>query len=505
MQIVWDADLSTLLRRYGDRTALVDAGGPHSYADLLGRAAGVADLLAAAGAGPGVAVATSIANSAAAAWASLGCLLAGVLEVPLNRTLTPEERRYGVEVAGVRHVLVSENGQAGFEGVAAHDVASIRPAPLMPGRWPRPAADDPARINFTSGTTGQPKAVVSSHARRWTANLMQRAAMPFLPGADDRVLLVTPFTHGASLIALAFWHQGSGVHLMDGIDDAAILGLLEARAVNQLFAPPTVLARIVAAAEGRRFDHVRLIWCGTATLSPGLYGRARAIFGPVVRVTYGMSEMVNPITVLEPEETDVFYATGEADGGACLGRPAAGVAVEVRDEAGRRLPPGEAGEIFLNGPQRCDGYLRDGRLDALADADFHATGDLGRLDGEGRLFLLGRLNDVVKTGGYKVFPQEVEAALSPALGEVGVVGLSSEHWGEVLACAVPAPRPDDWQARGRAAAEVLSPAKRPRLWVEVAELPRNRVGKVDRRALRTAILADWRLEDGRRPVLVRAR
>jgi len=499
MQVAWDADFFTLSRRFAGRPAVADAAGEMDYAGLFGRAWGLAAALVAAGAGPGVAVATCLGNDRRAVWGSLGVCLTGACEVPLNPALTPEERRYCLEVARIRHV-VAPGDAAGFENVAPLDPAATLPLAPQAGLWPRAGAADPGRIVFTSGTTGRPKAAVASHGRRWVANLLQRASMPALPRADDRVLLMTPFSHGAALICYAFLQHGASCHLMDGVREAAVLDLLERRCVTQLFAPPTVLARIVAAAAGRRFPHVRTIWCGTSTLPPGVYRRAREIFGPVVRITYGMSEMINPIAVLEPEETDRFYAD-DAGAGACLGFPAAGVTVELRDEAGAPAAAGEAGEIHLNGWQRFDGYLgADGRLAALADETFHATGDVGRLDADGRLYLLGRMNDVVKSGGYKVFPQEVEAALS-GVAEAGAVGLPSELWGEVLVAAVALPRPEDWEARCRAAAERLSPAKRPRLWVAVEALPRNFIGKVDRRRLRALIQERWELVDGRRPAL----
>src|SRR5205807_10284186 len=152
----------------------------------------------------------------------------------------------------------------------------------------------------------------------------------------DRALLMTPFSHGAALIAFAYLEHGAAVELRDGIDLSAVEQLLTAGAVDAVFAPPTVLAKLAAGFEGRHFPGLRVVFCGTSTLTPALYAKARALFGPVVRITYGKSEIVNPITVLPPAACDRYYQDEPAGEGACVGWPANGVDVEVRRDDGAR-------------------------------------------------------------------------------------------------------------------------------------------------------------------------
>src|SRR5262249_19215344 len=192
-----------------------------------------------------------------------------------------------------------------------------------------PVADEAwARISFTSGTTGRPKAIVHTQRQRWIANLLQRASFAHMPGPGSRVLLMTPFTHGAGLIAHAFLDHGATSVLLDGVDLPAVERLLAGGGIDHVFAPPTVLAKLSAAFPDRHFPGVKLVFTGTAPLTPALYERARTLFGPVIRVTYGKSEIVNPIAVLSPAECDAYYRETDAGPGSCVGW--AGTGVEIK-------------------------------------------------------------------------------------------------------------------------------------------------------------------------------
>jgi acyl-coenzyme A synthetase/AMP-(fatty) acid ligase len=237
-------------------------------------------------------------------------------------------------------------------------------------------------------------------------------------------------------------------------------------------------------------------------LSPGLYARARAIFGPVIRVTYGKTEVINPICVLEPAELDEWYAEGGPGADACVGWPATGVEIVIDAGDGRNAAPGEAGEVLIRAQQMMAGFLRPSGYEKLDPGAFHESGDLGYLDARGRLHLVGRAADVIKTGGYKVAPEEVERALAAALGgcEFAVLGLPSEYWGEVIIVVAERPRAG-WQEALQAEAAAMTGYKRPRLFLAVEDLPRNAMLKISRKALRERILGAHRLLDGPRPVL----
>src|SRR5262249_11899734 len=155
--------------------------------------------------------------------------------------------------------------------------------------------------------------------------------------------------------------------------------------------------------------------------------RARAMFGPIVRVTYGKSEVFNPITILDADETEEYYASGEADGDACVGWTADGVEIAIRGEDGAAAAPGETGEIMIRAQHLMKGYCTSAGFSPMSPNGLHDTGDLGYFDARGRLHLAGRAAEIIKTGGYKVSPDEVERVLAPVLAssEVVVTGIPS--------------------------------------------------------------------------------
>jgi acyl-CoA synthetase (AMP-forming)/AMP-acid ligase II len=501
--IAWSNDLLTLAARFGDRVAVTDGAAAMSFAALAARAQGLARCLRAAGLPPGAPVATLVRNGVDAPWVSAGVTLAGACEVGVNAHSTDAEIAWFAELAGFRRV-VAPGAQAGR--LAALGLACIALEGIAPDPAPAPLPPVPAgawgRIIFTSGTTGRPKAIVHTHGGRWTAHLLQRAVLPFTPGAGDRVLLMTPFVHGASLISAAWLEQGGEVVLQDGVRAEAVEPVLAA-GCSAVFAPPTVLAKLLALFPGRRWEGVRVVFTGTSTLSRDLWRRAADAFGPVVRVTYGMSECFNPITVLEPPEVAAAMAEPEDGLGACLGWPAPGVELAIRDEAGAALPPGTPGEIFLRARHMNAGTIAAGVFTPRAAGAWHRTGDLGAIDARGRLRLSGRAADVMKSGGYRIHPGEIEAALDGAAGgrAVCVLGIPSDYWGEVIVAVAESP-PPGWEEDAAARVAALARPKHPRAWIALPELPRNAQGKVVRARVREAVLARFALEDGARPRLV---
>ena len=508
--IAWSSDLVGLARRFGGRVAATDGIADLDYAGLSARAHGLARHLLAEGLRAGEPVASLVPNGPDAAWVSFGLTIAGAAETPVNVAATDAELAWYARLADFRSVVAPAAAAArlaalGLSPLALEAVApEVDQAPLPPV-----PAEAWGRIMFTSGTTGRPKAVVHGHGGRWTAHLLQRAALPFAPCPGERLLLMTPFPHGASLLTYAWLDYGGEVVLLPGVLPERIAPLLDAGALAAIFAPPTVLAKLLALFPDRRVDGVRCVLCGTQALTPELHARAVAAFGPVVRVTYGMTECFNPITVLAPPdlaEAMAETAAGAASG-ACVGWPAPGVEIAIHtaaeEEDGAALPAGGIGEIRLRARQMHDGIIGPDGFRARVAGAWHRTGDLGRMDVRGRLWLAGRAADVIKTGGYRVHPAEVETALEGAAGAgraLSVLGLPSDYWGEVIVAVAEGAAPG-WEAEASRRAEELAKYKRPRAWLSLAALPRNAQGKLVRARLREAILADYALEDGPHPRL----
>lgn len=513
--ICWKSEWLPLARQHGRRVAVTDTRGDVTYAELYDAAAGIAGRLMDAGVRPGEPVATMLPNSREAVAAGFGVALAGAAEAPINPGFSTGEAGHCLGVAGARLLVTSAVLDTAFAGpccevIAVEEVGPVGLASLPdihvdPGVW--------GRIMFTSGTTGKPKGIVHSHGGRWIANILQRASMPVAPAPGRRILLMTPYAHGASLLTQAFLDGGASVLLTGGVEPETVRRVLRGGEVDQIFAPPTVLSKIVEAMDGEEIAGISAIFTGTAPLSAELYARARAIFGPVVRITFGKTEVFNPITVLTAEETDRWYGHPRSRSSICVGWPASGVEVVIGQEeasapdfTAETSDPGQprTGPVLIRAQHMLVATLAEGQVIQHGREEFHRTGDLGFLDEDGRLHLVGREADVIKTGGYRVTPEEIEAQLRPLLpgGEIVVVGLPSTYWGEVIAAAV-AGAPEGWEEVLAPAIEAMTKFKRPRICAEIAVIPRNAMGKIVRGRVREAILDRYRYVDGRYPRLER--
>jgi len=504
--IPWASDLLATTNAHAGRIAVHDGERGITFRELASRAARVAHSLRERGVQPGQPVATSLRNGIPAVWVAVGLRVAGVAETALSAGYTEAERRHALTLSGARLVLTTKDELAAFRDLGCEAVA-IEDIPETPGglaALPPVPGEAWARIGFTSGTTGAPKAIITTHAARFIGNLLQRASFSTMPGPCSRVLLMTPFIHGAGLLAHAFNDRGAACVLLDGVDIPRITRLLGGEEIDHIFAPPTVLAKLVAAFEGRHFFGIRTVFCGTAPLSRALYAKARELFGPVIRVTYGKSEINNPIAALSPDECDAYYTQEPPQEDVCVGYPGTGVEIEIRDDDGVRRASGDVGEVHLRGRHMSIGHADANGFHPLPPDGFHATGDLGRVDPHGRLHLVGRMADVIKSGGYKIHPDEIEQALAGSAGSaaVAIVSLPSEYWGEIIV-AVAETNDASWPERARASLGALSRHKHPRAFFIQEELPRNPQGKIMRRLIRAALLDEYTLLDGPHPKLER--
>ncbi len=490
--IAWSSDLRAIAGRFGPRIAVSDGITQLSYTELAARAHGLAQHLLTTGTDPNEPVASLLPNGPDAVVASYAITIAGLAEVPINVAATDAELGWYATLARFRRIVAPRDQADRLRALGLEPIA-IEDAGESDATLPPVPAEAWGRLAFTSGTTGKPKAIVHSHGGRWTAHLLQRAVMPFAPQPGDRILLMTPFPHGASLLTYAWLEAGGEVVLLPGVVGERMAPLLEAGALSAVFAPPTVLAKLLSLFPGRRFDGVRTIFCGTQALLPDLHARATDAFGAVVRVTYGMSECFNPITILPPEEVAGVMAETDGASGACVGWPGPGVEIAI---------DAESGEISLRARQLYAGIITADGFNPRPPGGWHRTGDLGRIDAQGRLWLMGRAADVIKTGGYRVHPAEIETVLEPAAQgrALAVVTLPSSYWGEVIFC-VAEDAPDGWDSEAATLAEQLAKYKRPRAYLTLAALPRNAQGKLVRARLREVILESHSFEDGPHPRL----
>jgi len=500
--IPWSAALQTLARRFGDRPAFSDGAHVLSYQDLSAKAHGLALALRQRNCAQGGCVASLLPNSLEAAWVSYGMKVSGVAEAPMNYGYTSQEIAWSARIAGFSLVVTdrvraSEIEALGLDVLVVDEVRASREE----GALEAVPACAQGRVLFTSGTTGLPKAAVYSHGRRWAGEQLLKATMPFVPAPGERILLMTPFTHGASLLAFAWCDYGGEVLLLNGVQTEIVASNLESGSIAAVFAPPTMLAKLARVLGPRRFDGVRCVFTGTQPLTAALYETAVEMFGPVLRVTFGKTECINPITVLDCRESAELYAAFGQGPGTCVGWPAPGVDIRIEPvpDGENADVPGE-GEVWLRGQQMSDCMLDQDGLRPHEPEGWHRTGDQGYLDGQGRLWLTGRLADVIKTGGYRVNPDEVQWVLGDGGTDIVIAALPSDYWGEVIVAVAENPQPG-WEDKIRARARHLSRHKQPRAYASVEAFPRNAQGKVSRRKLAQLVLDRYIFTDGPYPSL----
>jgi fatty-acyl-CoA synthase len=452
---------------------------------LVDRAA--ADL-AARGIRPGDRVGLCAANSWRHVVAYLAVLRAGAVWTPLNP-------RNGANLNG-------EFQRRARLALTLHDAGSTaalgstaRPLPLeawldgLPDAAPPPILDDadaPFALKFTGGSTGVPKGVVQSQASAAAALKSLQAFYGFT--ADDVNLAAAPLTHGASHYVLPVLAAGGAHVLPPSPDRAVLLAELKAR-VSVVFMPPTLITLLMAEADfgPADFPALRHLTYSAAPMSPAAVEQAIARFGPVLSTLYGQTEAPMAIAGLSP--------SGMADPAlrSSVGRPFAGTPVAVLTAEGHVAHHGE-GEILVGGDLARTAYLD--APDLTAASRHHGwlkTGDIGRLAPDGRLTLVGRSKDLIITGGYNVYPAEVEAALTahPAVREACAFALPDDVWGERLEAAVAVDHPftDDVALRAFVR-DAVGPVRTPKRLHLLAALPRNPVGKVVRDEVRALLYPD---------------
>ncbi len=486
------------------KVALTDGVVSLTFGDLDRRADGLAAGLVNLGVKKGDVVSAYLPNCIAYVIVVLAVARAGGVFSPVNPRLKEGEIADLLALARPRCVVAAADRTGAIERAAARagierpDVVSVdldgRPGGAFdrlcgspPGALPGVSPDDDFSLMFTSGTTGRPKGALSTHRARMT--WIRKAIGVYGLGPGDTYLGIMPQAHSAGLtFTLMHLHVGGRVHIQRDFDAAEYLELVARERVTSSLVVPTVLVMVLEELERgsgpRNLESLsRLVTCGSP-LQRATRERVLERVTPRLFDYYGSTES-NSMTVLEPEDQRRRPAS--------VGRPFAGVEIRIAGEDGAALPAGEVGEILCLNPSVMRGYLNDPAATAAAFTDgwFH-TGDLGYLDEDGYLHLVGRLKEIVISGGVNIHPAEVERALMshPAVLDCAVVGLPDEKWGEIVtACVVPrrGERPDLADLQSHCARE-LADYKKPRRLELAGAIPRNAAGKTVRAELAARLL-----------------
>jgi long-chain acyl-CoA synthetase len=479
--------------------ALVDLGDPGctprelTYAALDELARRVALLLRAAGVRPGDRVGLLAENSAECMGTWFGIVYAGAAVVPLHVLSAPPELQVRIRHSGCSLLLHDEARAELAKSAAATACRVMSLAEVTAGAdaLVRPEDLQPqaaAMVLYTSGTTGTPKGAVITHASLalHTSVLSQRVL-----GLDSQsvVLCVLPLSHsyGCRMAMLAPLFAQARVIVLPRFDPVRSLGVLREHAVTWAPVVPTMLAAWAEApdpaADGGKL-RLRWVLSAGAPLGEEIARRAEAKLGVEVRQGYGMTEAT----------FSAINAPPDARRFGCVGRPVWGVEVRIIDGDGRDLPPGHTGEVLVRGHNLMSHYLDDPEASAHVRSEgFIHSGDVGRVDEEGRLYIVDRIKDLIIRGGYNVYPSEVESALSehPSVAQVAVVGQPDPYYGEEIVAVVVLREPCTVEALAQFAGERLGRMRRPRSYGFCTSFPLGPSGKVHKRTLR-----DW-IESGR--------
>jgi len=485
----------------GDRVAVQCDGEVLRYEELFAASGAAALELKASGAAH---LALLDVSSLAAPVALFAAARAGVPYVPLNYRLTGDELDALLERIAPAQLVTDSERAGGFSARAGTSVAvrerflaCARAASEAPA-WPDDA-EGIAVLLFTSGTTGVPKAAVLRH-RHLVSYVL--GSVEFASAEEDEAALVSvPPYHVAGVAAiLSSVYAGRRIVQLPSFSPEAWLAAARKERATHAFVVPTMLARIVDALGpgGADLPHLRNLSYGGGKMPLPVIERALELF-PNAAFTnaYGLTETSSTITLLGPEEHRKAAASDDPAVRrrlASVGRALPGVEIDVRDEEGKPLPPGVAGEVYVRGPQVSGEYL--GRGSQLGPEGWLATRDGGSLDDEGYLFLQGRIDDVIVRGGENLSPGEIEDVLieHPSVVECAVVGIADIEWGEAVAAAVVLAEGAS-VSEGELQAWVRSRLRSSRVPSRIVfrrELPYNETGKLLRRVLRTELAEDAR-------------
>lgn len=327
---------------------------------------------------------------------------------------------------------------------------------------------DPALIGYTSGTTGRPKGAVLSHANLLASVEALRLAWRW--SAQDRLVLCLPLfhMHGLGVGLHGTLHAGGSAVVLAGFDPDVVFDSIEAHDATLFFGVPTLYHRLVDHPRVNELSRLRLCVSGSAPLPAELHGQFEKATGQRIVERYGMTETA----MLVSNPTD-----GERRPGT-VGLPLPGVEVRLR---------GEPAEIEVKGPNVFSGYWErpDATAEAFTEDDFFRTGDLGEYDDEGYLRISGRAKELIISGGYNVYPREVEEAirLHPDVEEAAVVGTASPEWGESVTAYLVVRKDVPLDDLRSFLAKELAPYKHPRILYVVDRLPRNALGKIQKHRL----------------------
>ncbi|MEM0954248.1 MAG: long-chain-fatty-acid--CoA ligase [Pseudomonadota bacterium] len=495
-------------RNFPDNPCLTQEERTTTYGDVDRLANQLANGLLSLGVSRGDRVCTLGENSLEHLLLFLANCKIGAVSVSLNYRLAPVELAFIIKDSQARVLLMLD---AGFQETLAalrpelpegvHLATRGLPDSLDWESWlaaqstSRPnlkvTPDDACFQLYTSGTTGNPKGVITSHANLVAEFVMNTAFMPTRPAPGSADVVCAPMFHiGGAGSALVSTYAGAEIILHKAFDPAKVVADIERYPVNSIFMVPAMIMAVLALPdiESRDFSGLQQIFYGASPISEAVLRRAMEVFGVEFIQMYGMTETAGTVTNLTPADHRAALA-GRPELLLSCGRPSVGVEIKIMNMDGEELPSGDVGEIWVKSDTNMLGYynLPDATASSLTDGWVH-TGDAGYVDEEGYLYLKDRIKDMVVSGGENIYPVEVENAIAhhEAVADVAVIGVPDEKYGEALLAFVVTQSGKSLELEEMIGfcRERIAGYKIPRRLEIIDEMPRNPSGKILKKILR---------------------
>lgn len=497
--------LSEALSSVGDAIAVSDVDGRSvSGNELLGRINCIAGLLADLDllSGDGLAQLASSRLDAFAVMAA--CLRAGIRYTPLHPLGSLEQQAHIVRDAQAKALVIDshafyEHGAKLAEACEHLEVLTLSSAEYgrhlgdllegSPAPQYEPKGADIAWVTYTGGTTGEPKGVV--HTQTGMAATAEISTKAWEFPQDPHFLACSPISHAAGFLVLPVLRLGGTVSLMPSFSPSAVFDCIERQGVNTLFLVPSMIYALLdhPDIERRDLSNLEHIIYASAPIAPERLREALHVFGPILYQCYGQTECIHISSMTRVDHDPAVARRLES-----AGRATPGMTMAVLDPTGEPVEPGEVGEICIKGPCVMSQYW--GRPEATAETlrnGWLHTGDVGRMDNEGFVYIVDRLKDMIISGGFNIYSRDVEQAIQQEaeVQEVAVVGLPDSRWGERVHAIVvlTAGAKTDADALIASIRARSGPLLTPKTLEFRDHLPLTNLGKVDKKALKSTLQA----------------
>ncbi|CAA0116601.1 Long-chain-fatty-acid--CoA ligase [Halioglobus japonicus] len=501
------------LNRYHDEPCLFLGDKVASYRDVRERASQMVQALQSKGLGVGSRVAVISANRPEVLANIAAMQLTGCVGTPLHPLGSLDDHAYVLEAAEVETLIFDASVFEELAGALKARVPGLKnllgfgpnaigddylaiadeftPKPLVA---PDIKPDQVSSVNFTGGTTGKPKGVMSTYSVTAAMTQIQLAEWEF--PEEVRMLMATPLSHAAAAFFIPVLQKGGAFYVMQGFSPDEFFDMVEQHKITCTMLVPVMLYFLLDSPRSATADmsSMETIFYGASPMSPTRLAEGITKWGQIFYQFFGQSECPMVIANMRRKDHDLSKPHRLSS----CGRPTPWVHMSLRDPDGNEVAPGEAGEICVRGPLVMKGYkdMPEQTAEAFAGGWLH-TGDVGKLDEDGFLYIVDRTKDMIVTGGFNVFPREVEDVLATheAVGQVVVIGVPDEQWGEAVK-AVVVLKPgfegnDELVASMQALVkEAKGSVQSPKTIDFVAGIPLTPVGKPDKKAVRAQYWAE---------------